>query len=50
MTQLYVYFIIIMLMDTSFGLKGHCKGKAIPLQAWTGREDSRRARLPNFKT
>ena len=27
-----------------------CKGKAIPLQAWTGPEDSRRLRLPDFKT
>jgi len=26
------------------------KGKAIPLQAWTGPEDSRRMRLPDFKT
>jgi hypothetical protein len=26
------------------------KGKAIPLEAWTGPEDSRRLRLPNFKT
>jgi len=26
------------------------KGKAIPLQAWTGPEDSRRLRLPHFKT
>ena len=25
-----------------------CKGKAIPLQAWTGPEDSRRLRLPAF--
>jgi len=25
------------------------KGKAIPLQAWTGLEDSRRLRLPDFK-
>jgi len=25
------------------------KGKAIPLQAWTGLDDSRRARLPDFK-
>jgi hypothetical protein len=25
-------------------------GKAIPLQAWTGPEDSRRLRLPDFKT
>jgi hypothetical protein len=26
------------------------RGKAIPLQAWTGPEDSRRLRLPDFKT
>jgi hypothetical protein len=26
------------------------KGKAIPLQAWRGPEDSRRLRLPDFKT
>jgi len=26
------------------------KGKAIPLQAWTGPEGCRRLRLPNFKT
>jgi len=26
------------------------KGKAIPLQAWTGAEGSRRLRLPDFKT
>jgi hypothetical protein len=26
------------------------KGKAFPLQAWTGPEDSRRLRLPDFKT
>ena len=25
------------------------KGKAIPLQAWTGPEGSRRFRLPDFK-
>jgi hypothetical protein len=27
-----------------------CKGKAIPLQAWTGPEGSRRLMLPDFKT
>jgi len=27
-----------------------CKGKAIPLQAWTGPGGSRRLRLPDFKT
>jgi hypothetical protein len=26
------------------------KGKAIPIQAWTGPEDSRRLKLPDFKT
>jgi hypothetical protein len=26
------------------------KGKAIPLQAWTGPDGSRRLRLPDFKT
>jgi len=30
------------------GIKG--KGKAIPLQPWTGPEGSRRMRLPDFKT
>jgi hypothetical protein len=28
----------------------HDKGKAMPLQAWTGPEGSRRLRLPDFKT
>jgi hypothetical protein len=28
----------------------YSKGKAIPLQAWTGPEGSRRLRLPDFKT
>jgi len=30
--------------------KNKGKGKAIPLQAWTGPEGSRRLRLPDFKT
>jgi hypothetical protein len=30
--------------------KNNVKGKAIPLQAWTGPEGSRRLRLPDFKT
>jgi len=29
---------------------GKGKGKAIPIQAWTGPEVSRRLRLPDFKT
>jgi len=28
----------------------HGKGKAIPLQVWTGPKGSRRLRLPDFKT
>jgi len=28
----------------------YVKGKAIPLQAWTGPEGSRRLRFPDFKT
>jgi len=28
----------------------HCKGQATPLQAWTGPQDSRRLRFPDFKT
>jgi hypothetical protein len=31
-------------------VKGKGKGKAIPLQAWTGPDVSRRLRLPDFKT
>jgi len=30
--------------------KGKGNGKAIPLQAWTDPEGSRRLRLPDFKT
>jgi len=31
-------------------VKGKGKGKAIPLQAWTGPEGSSRLRLTDFKT
>jgi len=31
-------------------VKGKGKGKAIPLQAWTGPEVSRRLRLPDVQT
>ena len=34
--------------DLSYYSEG--KGKAIPLQAWTGLEGSRRLRPPDFKT
>jgi len=33
-----------------FNAFGKGKGKSIPLQAWTGPEDSRRLRLLDFKT
>ena len=36
------------LISSSYKIKG--KDKAIPLQAWTGPEGSRRLRLPDFKT
>jgi hypothetical protein len=35
---------------TQVGEKGKGKGKAIPLQTLTSPEDSRRLRLPDFKT
>jgi len=34
----------------AYVLKDKGKGNAIPLQAWTGPEGSRRLRLPDFKT
>jgi hypothetical protein len=37
-------------MKNNIVMKCKGKGKAIPLQAWTGPEDSRRLRLPDFKT
>jgi len=36
--------------EVILGYKYKGKGKAIPLQAWTGPEGSRRLRLPDFKT
>ena len=30
--------------------KGKSKGKAVPLQAWTGPDDSRKLRFPDFVT
>jgi len=33
-----------------FSAYDNAKGKAIPLQAWTGPEVSRTLRLPDFKT
>jgi len=36
--------------DIKLRHKDKGKGKAIPLQTWTGLEFSRRLRLPDFKT
>ena len=36
--------------DSKGLMKIQGKGKAIPLQAWTGPEGSRRLKLPDFKT
>ena len=30
--------------------QGKCKGKAVPLQAWSGPERSRKLRFPDFMT
>jgi hypothetical protein len=38
------------LMWSQFLMNKGGKGKAIPLQAWTGPEGFRRLRLPDFKT
>ena len=37
------------MIDLSF-LKGKGKGKAVPLQAWSGPESSRKLRLEDFVT
>ena len=39
-----------MVTGYDFKLNIKCKDKAIPLQAWTGPEGSRRLGLPDFKT
>jgi hypothetical protein len=41
-----IYFARIYIHDALYTVKG----KAIPLQAWTGPGGSRRLRLPDFKT
>jgi hypothetical protein len=52
----YYYIFIIALKFNSLLIKPYNttaiynKGKAIPLQAWTGSQSSRRLRLPDFKT
>jgi len=42
---------VVEILSTSIEGSGRqVKGKAIPLQAWTGPEGSRKLRLPDFKT
>jgi len=36
--------------NNQIGLRDMCKGKAVPLQAWSGPEDSRKLRFPDFVT
>jgi len=49
---LFLFPLVIMLDVIGWFLDfiGQVKGKAIPLQAWTDPEGSRRLRLPYFKT
>jgi hypothetical protein len=42
--------ITIPIQNILYLLQVTAKGKGIPLQAWTGPEDSKRLRLPDFKT
>jgi len=37
-------------MDTAYGVWSQYKGEAIPLQAWTGPEVSRKLRFPDCVT
>jgi len=41
---------VVSVLVISFANSRLVKGKAIPVQAWTGPEGSRRLRLPDFKT
>jgi len=41
-------YVNLIIFRNAVNVKG--KGKAIPLQAWTGPEGSRRLKLPEFKT
>jgi len=48
---LYLYYIILQFNTTlSYSSFYSKKGKAIPLQAWTGPEGSRKIRIPDLKT
>ena len=46
----FCYSILCLCIYTHLYVLTYVKGKAIPLQVWTGPEGSRRLRLPDFKT
>jgi len=46
---IYIYIYVYMCVCVCMCVCIYIKGKAIPLQAWTGPEGSRRLRLPDFK-
>ena len=44
-----IYLVNLLAVDLYIKIKAKCLVKAIPLQAWTGPEGSRRLRFPDFK-
>jgi hypothetical protein len=50
LARMFPIFVGILCELLNSSLSTKLKVKAIPLQAWTGPEDSRRLRLPDFKT
>ena len=44
------HFILSVILFTHFYIRCKGKGKAVPLQAWTGPEGSRKLRFPDFVT
>jgi len=47
---MYSHFLLCHILGQKKVAMAYGKGKAIPLQAWTGPEGSGRLRLPDFKT
>jgi hypothetical protein len=41
---------LMLIFQKTTAMKNYVRGKANPLQAWTGPEGSRSLRLPDFKT
>ena len=44
------YFLYLRIFSLATELTGKVKGKAVPLQAWSGPEGSRKLRFPDFMT